>query len=263
MVPFTLALGLALLAGLFAALIAAMEIGRRRGQIAFAKTDAGERPAGLSTVEAVAFGLLGLLMAFTFSGAAARLDARRAQIVDEANAIGTAWLRLDVLPPAAQPPLRDLFRRYTDSRIALYHIFSHEGVDAARAEFARSAALQSEIWAAAVAASRDAGSSTAVIVLPALNSMFDLASARIAATQMHPPVIVYLVLAAISLMCGFLVGFEMGATPSPSRAHMVMLAAVLSFTFCVILDFEYPRLGMIRIDDFDQLIAGVRAAMQP
>jgi hypothetical protein len=250
----------ALLIGLFAALIAMMELGRRRGRVAFTKSDAGERPAGLSTVEAVAFGLLGLLLAFTFSGAAARLETRRAQIVDEANAIGTAWLRLDVLPAEAQPPLRDRLRRYTDSRIALYRIFAQHGVEAALAELARSTALQQEIWAGAVAATRDAPS-TAVIVLPALNTMFDLASARMAATAMHPPAIVYVVLAIISLVCGFLVGFEMGATPSPSRAHMVMLAAILAITFSVIVDFEYPRLGIIRIDDFDQLIAGVRASM--
>ena len=254
------ALGLALLGVLFAALIAAMEIGRRRGRIAFATTDEGKRPAGLSTVEAVAFGLLGLLMAFTFSGAADRLDTRRAQIVDEANAIGTAWLRLDVLPPAAQPKLRDAMRRYTDSRIALYKTFATEGTDAARAEYARSTALQNEMWAGAVAASRDAPQAT-VILLPALNEMFDIASTRLAATQMHPPLIVFIVLAVISLVCGFLVGFEMGATPSPSRAHMVVLAAILALTFYVIVDFEYPRLGIIRIDDFDQLIAGVRASM--
>ena len=254
------ALGLTLLIVLFAALIAAMEIGRRRGRMAFATTDEGKRPAGLSTVEAVAFGLLGLLLAFTFSGAADRLDTRRAQVVDEANAIGTAWLRLDVLPPAAQPKLRDAMRRYTDSRIAIYKTFAAESMDAARAEYARSTALQNEIWAGAVAASRDTPPAT-VIHLPALNEMFDIASTRLAATQMHPPLIVFMVLAVISLVCGFLVGFEMGATPSPSRAHMVVLAAILAFTFYVIVDFEYPRLGIIRIDDFDQLIVGVRASM--
>ena len=257
---FSLALTLASFVILFAALIAATEIGRRAGRIAFATTDAGERPAGLAAVEAVAFGLLGLLMAFTFSGAAARLDTRRAQIVDEANAIGTAWLRLDVLPPAAQPKLRDAFRRYTDSRIALYRTFSQAGLEAAHAEYARSAAFQNEIWTDAVAGCREVPSA-AVIVLPALNAMFDIASTRFAATQMHPPLIVYVVLAALSLVCAFLVGFEMGATQSPSRTHMLVLAAILSFTFYVILDFEYPRLGIIRIDEFDQLIAGVRATM--
>jgi hypothetical protein len=53
----------------------------------------------------------------------------------------------------------------------------------------------------------------------------------------------------------------MGATPVPSRAHMIALALILTFTLYVILDFEYPRLGLIRIDDFDQLLVQVRASM--
>jgi len=172
MYPMTFTLTLASFDGLFVALIAALEIGRRAGRIAFTRTGAGARPSGLTAVETVAFGLLGLLLAFTFSGAAARLDARRAQIADEANAIGTAWLRLDSLPPAVQPKLRDAFRRYTDSRIALYKTFSQAGLEAARADYARSDELQSEIWTAAVEASRDVPVAP-VIVLPALNTMFD------------------------------------------------------------------------------------------
>ena len=89
----------------FGTLTAFLEAGRRAGRRAFASDKA--HPSGLGTVEALMFGLLGLLLAFTFSGAAERLDTRRWQVVDEANAIGTAWLRLDVLPASAQPKLRD------------------------------------------------------------------------------------------------------------------------------------------------------------
>jgi len=250
--------GIALFVSFFAALIVCLVAGRRFGRIAFASDR--PHPAGLGTVEAVTFGLLGLLLAFTFSGAAARLDSRRSQIVEEVNAIGTAWLRLDILSEAAQPKLRDSFRKYTDSRIAVYTTFSDSGMEAARAEVARSTALQQEIWTDAVAACRDVPGAT-VAVLPALNSMFDIATTRLAATQMHPPTIVYVVLALISLVCGFLVGYEMGATEAISRSHMVVLAFVLSFIFYVILDFEYPRLGFIRIDDFDELLAQLRASM--
>jgi hypothetical protein len=248
----------ALFVASFFALIACLEAGRRAGRKAFGA--GGTAPSGLATVEAVTFGLLGLLLAFTFSGAADRLDTRRGQIVDEANAIGTAWLRLDVLAPDAQPKLRESFRNYTDSRISVFKTFSESGVDAAKAENARSSALQQEIWTAAIAACRDVPSAT-VVVLPALNEMFDIAATRLAATQMHPPRMVYIVLALISFVCGFLVGYEMGATEIASRAHMILLALVLSFTFYVILDFEYPRLGLIRIDDFDQLLVQVRASM--
>ncbi len=248
-----------LFGGFFVAMLVCLEIGRRAGRRAFS-ADAGTHPAGLGAVEAVAFGLLGLLMAFTFSGAAARLDTRRVQIVDEANAIGTAWLRIDMVPAEAQPKLRDALRRYTDSRISVYRTFSESGLDAARADYARSSAIQNEVWSLAIAATRDVPPA-AITFLPALNSVFDIASTRFAATQIHPPPVVYVVLALISLVCGMLVGYEMGAGPAPSRPHMIALALILSFTLYVILDFEYPRLGLIRIDDFDQLLVQVRASM--
>ena len=66
----------------------------------------------LTAVEAAIFGLMGLMIAFTFSGAANRYELRRQMTVDEANAIGTAYLRLDLLPAQAQPALREKFRRY-------------------------------------------------------------------------------------------------------------------------------------------------------
>src|SRR5262245_37326309 len=221
-------------------MMASLEAGRRMARRVVG-SDTRTQPGGLGAVEAVAFGLLGLLLAFTFSGAAERLDTRRRQIVDEANAIGTAWLRLDVLPASAQPKLRDELRRYTDSRIAMYRTFSVVGVYAARAEFARTGALQSQLWTDAVAACGDTPAAT-IVLLPALNEMFDIASTRIAATQIHPPAIVYIVLGAISLVCGFLVGYEMGTAEVPSRPHMLVLAFIVTFTLYVILDFEYPRL---------------------
>ena len=100
------------------------------------------------------------------------------------------------------------------------------------------------------------------MLLPSLNAMFDITTTRLAATQMHPPGIVYVVLAVITLVCGFLVGYEMGGSYIPSWPHMLVLALVLSFTLYVILDFEYPRLGLIRIDDFDRLLVHARAAMR-
>ena len=83
--------------------------------------------------------------------------------------------------------------------------------------------------------------------------MIDITTTRLSATQMHPPRIVYIVLGLISLACALLVGYEMGASETRSWPHIVVLAALLSFTLYVILDFEYPRLGLIRIDDFDRL----------
>ena len=238
-----------------------LQAGRRLGRQALAG-DKTTHPAGLGTVETVAFALLGLLLAFTFSGAATRFDVRRAQIVEEANDIGTAWLRLDLLPEAAKPKLRDAFRRYVDSRVETYRRIAESDFAAARETYERSTALQNEIWADAVAACREAPSQASIVLLPALNAMIDITTTRQAATEMHPPRIIYVVLGAISLVCALLVGYEMGASSASSWLHVWGFAVIVAFTLYVILDFEYPRLGLIRIDDFDKFLVQVRASMK-
>jgi hypothetical protein len=86
--------------GLFVAMFAMLELGHRPG-VRRRRIDAESAAAGTGVVEGAVFALLGLLIAFTFSGAASRFDERRKLIVEEANAIGTAYLRLDLLPSAA------------------------------------------------------------------------------------------------------------------------------------------------------------------
>jgi hypothetical protein len=245
----------------FLATLACLEAGLRAGRRALSGPDA-VRPAGLGTVETVAFGLLGLLLAFTFSGAASRFDSRRQLVVEEANDIGTAWLRLDLLPPAFQPKLRDAFRRYTDSRLLTFEKVSALDLDGARAEYARSVALQNEIWTDAVAACREAPSQATIVLMPALNAMIDITTTRLAASEMHPPMIVFVVLVVVSLGCALLAGYEMGASETRSWLHVLGYAAGVAFILYVIADFEYPRIGLIRIESFDKYLVSVRSAMQ-
>src|SRR5688572_11733001 len=100
-------------------MVAASEAGWRIGRARLAGR-ADELAKGSGSAEAAVFGLFGLLVAFTFSGAASRFEDRRDLLTAEANAIGTAYLRLDLLPGDAQPPLRDLFRKYLDVRYEVY-----------------------------------------------------------------------------------------------------------------------------------------------
>src|SRR5689334_19405316 len=104
---------------LFLGILLFAAVGRRIGIARLARDPEG-LTKGASAAEAAVFGLLGLLIAFTFSGAASRFEDRRHLITTEANAIGTAYLRIDLLPADAQPEVRALFRRYVDARVTAF-----------------------------------------------------------------------------------------------------------------------------------------------
>ena len=247
-------------AGLFVGMLVAQQVGRWIG-VRHAAKDPEHSHTGISAVDGALFGLLGLLVAFTFSGAATRFDTRRNLIVDEANAIGTAYRRLDLLPAEARPHLQQLFRQYLDSRLEVYAKLPD--LEAARSALARSAGLQDEIWAHAVAAVRMEGALPAApfLVMPALNQMIDITTTRTMATQVHPPTLIYAMLFAMALASGLLAGFDMARHKWPSWLHMLGFAAVMAAAVFVILDLEYPRLGLVRTDNFDQLLVDLRASM--
>src|SRR4051794_11540737 len=127
--------------GIFLGILGCLLLGRWLGQREIARYRAEGMPS-ISSLETAVFALLGLLIAFTFSGALSRFDLRRSQAVDEANAIGTAYLRVDLLPASAQPQLRETFRNYLDARIGTYRALPD--VAAARRELAHSLDLQRE-----------------------------------------------------------------------------------------------------------------------
>ena len=167
----------ALAAALFVGMLAFSVLGRRIGIVRLASGE-DDPSKGSGAAEAAVFGLLGLLVAFTFSGAATRFEDRRHLITEEVNAIGTAYLRLDLLPADAQPELRELFRRYLDNRRATYGTVRDR--DATKAKLAEGAALQQDIWTKALAASLGPGAPTqaAMLMLPALNEMIDITTTR-------------------------------------------------------------------------------------
>lgn len=246
--------------GLFVGMLSLIELGRRLGQRRMARNLEGAR-AGLGAVEGAVFGLLGLLIAFTFQGAASRFDTRRALIVEEANAVSTAWARLDMLPVAAQPPLRDLFRRYLDARIEIYQRMPD--LAASRASLAKANGLQQEIWNAATAVCRtEEGRALAMLMLPPLNAMFDVTTTRTMALLHHPPLIIFGSLFSLALGCSLLAGFGMAGGKSRSWAHMLGFALIMSFAVYVILDLEFPRIGLIRIDAADRALTTLREAMK-
>jgi hypothetical protein len=246
--------------GLFFGILILLEVGRRLGEHRLADDPEGARN-GIGAVEGVIFGLVGLLIAFTFSGAANRFDERRALVVQEANAIGTAYLRLDLLPEGAQPALRDLFRRYLDARIETYRRLPDFA--AAKATLQESIRVQNEIWSQALAAGKGEGASPDAVKLlvPALNEMIDITTTRTTATAMHPPPVIYLMLVVLTLAASLMAGYGMAGAKKRSWTHMLGFAVVMSLAVYLIVDLEYPRLGLIRVQTFDRTLVDLRADM--
>jgi len=246
---------------LFLIMLLVLETGRRIGKRYYSMEESEHHRGNRILVESAIYGLLGLLIAFTVSGAANRFDARRILTVQEANAIGTAYLRLDLLPAAAQPELRRKFRRYAEARLAVFRLLPD--FEASNAEAVRANELQRSIWNEVIAALPGVPQSATLMLLPALNEMFDITSSRAIAGQAHTPLVILCALAVLALFCCLLAGYGLaGENPLGSALRMIGFALIVTLTIFVILDLDYPRVGLIRLDYADQALIDVLAGMR-
>ncbi len=242
-------------------MVVCLEIGHRLGKRKLAADPEGAM-LGHGVVESAIFGLYGLLVAFTFSGAPDRLDTRRELIQAEANAIGVAYLRLDLLAPESQPEMRQLFRNYLDSRLEVYRKFPNVG--AAEVELAKSSEIQSQIWTKSITATRLPSShpTSALLLLPAVNSMIDVSGTRAMAARIHPPFIVFALLVLLALLCSLLAGYGMASKRKRSWLHIIAFVAISVITAYVILEIEYPRENSNQMAAYDQVLVDVRESMK-
>jgi hypothetical protein len=208
---------------------------------------------GTSTVVGCCFGLMSLLIAFTFYGAGARFDLRRDLIVQEANAVSTAYDRLDLLPKEDQPRVKEMFRQYVRSRLETYQKI--EEAEGFKAALARTSALQNEIWQAVVAAGPATGTTIAhIVLLPSVNQMFDIATTRTVALEAHPPETVIGLLVLTVMVSSLLAGYELSGRGPYNWLYRASYIIVLSAALVVTTDYEYPRLGIAKISLYDKVI---------
>jgi hypothetical protein len=248
----------AIAALIFVACVGLQVLGRLVGARRMA--EGAGAPEGNAVVEGSLLALLGLLIAFTFSGAQTRLDARRAMIVDEANAIGTAYLRIDLLPLESQAMVRDDFKRYMDARLAYYHHLLQ--TEQRRRDHTRASELQDQIWRDVMDATRDGPDSRAALLLvPAVNQMIDITTVRDVALRTHTPLLIFVLLLLLELACAFVAGLNMARSNRQSRFHVLAFAATLALTAYAILDLEFPRFGFTNLSSIDALLVELRARM--
>ena len=251
---------LMILVGLFGGILICLKVGQHIGQRHQAEMTEAAR-ARLTAVEAAVFALMGLMLAFTFSGAAQRYELRRQLTVDEANAISTSYLRLDLLPPSRQGALREKYRRYLETRLAVYRVLPDIAASATQAAIA--ATLQQEIWTGTITALAEAPSHATIVVLPALNQMIDITTTRAIAALTHTPTLIMGMLLMLGLVCSLLAGYAIaGSQARLVGLHVLAFALMMTVTIYVIFDLDYPRYGLIQIDFADQAMVDVLAGMK-
>jgi len=243
----------------FATMIVFQELGWRYGRRSphLAKAKGG----GAGLMDNAVFGLLGLLIGFTFSGAAARFDHRRELVGNVVNTAGTAWQRIDALPPSLQDSVRIPFRRYLDALLASYSA-STLPADAFR-EPAGVAEAQANTWSQAVKAclSKE-GDAARMLLLPALNDLFGAVEEERLARRIHPPTLVFTILGLTAFGAALLAGFAVATGEGRDWIHRVGVAAAIALALFVILEMEFPRLGLVRVTAMDSALIDLRASMK-
>lgn len=223
---------------LFGGLTAALEAGFRSGQRV--RRQHAEPADQLATVQAAILGLLALLLGFSFALAAGRFSARNQLILDEANAIGTAWLRCDLLSTNDRREVRDLLRHYAAERVVLYDATQKTAI-------VESEALQARIWKV-VADAAKIKLDLANVLLPPFNELIDLHGSRVAAAHRHMPGMLVLLLLVCSVVAVGAVGYGFGVAGKRNVILTSALAFLIAAVLWAIIDFDHPRRGLIRAD---------------
>jgi hypothetical protein len=229
---------------LFGGLVLALEAGCRAGLRSARKE--GEKSGGqIGAIQGALFGLLGLLLAFSFAGAATRYLERQDLIVQEANAIGTSFLRADMLAEEHRSALRAALREYTGHRIAVAKRIQRS-VDAA--DLAEVERLQGRIWSAASAGVTDRPASMLAVLEP-INDVIDLHSLRMAAGRKHIPVLVMGLLVACSVLSVAVIGYGNGIAGKRHAPLALSLAFLIAAALWITIDLDHPRAGLMRLSD--------------
>lgn len=240
-------------------LAASVYLGRYVGRLQL-KNHKEHKLEVVSVAETAVFGLLGLLIAFTFSGAYDRYENRKLHILEEANVFDTAYEYIDLVSPKYQAGLRDDVRRYLDLHLASYYDIPYTTkVDQ---DLYKALDVQRKIWQTVIiACEENSNKGLAQLVIPAMNDMFKVAHTGINMTKIHPPIVIFVLLIGLAALGAFLVGYNAAENKQRHPVHILCYVFLTAFTIYIIFNLEFPRVGFIRLSSFDQMLIDVREDM--
>jgi len=197
----------------------------------------------LTLIISAALTLLGLLIGFSFSMAISRYDLRKNYEEAEANAIGTEYLRADLLPVAAAPRVRLLLRKYLDQRVLFYRTRGESQLRQVNADTSR---LQSELWAAVSPSAAAVPTTGVTLAVSGMNDVLNSQGYTQAAWWNRIPIAAWGLMVAIAICCHILVGTNMHPTHNQA-ALLLVLPLIVSISFFLIAEIDSPRGGIIRV----------------
>lgn len=233
---------------MFAILLAALEVGYRIGfkqRKKWLDADTGGGTVALSTM----FALLGLILAFTYASGVSRFEARKMAVIDEANAIETAFLRAGLIAEPGSTALKETIFSYAKTRaVPTGHMLSN----AERAEILKNTLqAQSKLWPALENALKQVQGKPGAIegsIVAAVNDVLDMHTIRLAAISDKLPTAVIWMLIFISSTTIAVTGFNAGLSGKISRWRTTALALTIIGVMLIIIDFDRPGDGFIRVN---------------
>jgi hypothetical protein len=208
-----------------------------------------------------ALGMLAFLLAFTFGMAGSRQDARKKLVLEEANAIGTAYLRAQILPEPSSSKIKGLLHEYVDVRLKAAQAGQFKKFDQVKQALARSEELHNELWALSVSlAKENSGSIFAGLFVGSLNEVIDLHSIRITkALRSRIPKSIIITLYFVAILTMTLMGYQAGLTGI--RTLVARFALILAFASVMLLIVELDRPGKTMIKVSQQAMIDLQASM--
>ena len=249
---------IAIAVALFIAIIFCNEIGFRMGRFVQSHTDSEVR-ALTGSIQASILGLLALLLGFTFSMSMQRYDNRSMALIDEANAIGTAVLRIQLLPEEYKDKASKLFQEYVNLRVAIGKLDLTKLEE--RSSYNKKIAnLQSELWSLAISATNvDPRPVTTGAFVKSLNDVIDTQGKRNALLQMHVPEVVLILLFIVFISSGGIMGYSAGLSGKRIVAPIILVSLLITLIVFIIIDLDRPKRGLIQVnqDVMTELLGGV------
>ncbi len=239
-------------------LLGLAELGFRAG-LRLHRTRDEARKGQIGGVQGAVLGMLGLLLGFTFAMAVGRYETRRSLVLEEANALGTTYLRASFLPATHQAGVEDLLRRYVDVRLAFYEA----GADLAKRNAAESEAvmMQRELWALTVIASKEAPSPLTATFVTALNETIDLDATRLNALRSRVPGAVWMLVLVLAGAGCYASGYGAGASGVRIGFANILLPLLIAVVITLISDLDRPHHGLIGISQ--QPLIDLKASFSP